>query len=481
MSAVCPADLRLRSRPAALILLFALCLPTIAGSADEKRLTIYSSQATYSLPIIDRNGREYIGLLEVLEPLGNVSAKIDGQRWKLRFRDVDGEFTQGKDRAKVHGRDAALFGPFLLENGRGLVPVVSVSTLFPRFVGGPVTFTEASRRLFIGNTATRFTTEITGTAPPKLVLNFTSPVNPTIATEPGRLRMVFRREPVIAPGTSTMKFNDPTIPSATYSEANGQVEIDVNSTASLMASFSNEGRTITIAPVSQATNAPAAAQAPQMPATEPPAPPVLPGAPAPAPVPRHFYAVIDASHGGDDHGVALAGNLLEKDVTIGFARQLRQELQNRGISALVLRDSDATLSADQRAIFANTVHPVIYIAMHAAADGHGVRVYTALLPAAGNNDGPFVSWDTAQFAYLSASQAASDGIASELRKRQIPVRTLPAPLRPLSNITSAAVAIEVAPPSTNIAELASPAYQQNLASTLANGILAVRDKLGAAR
>jgi N-acetylmuramoyl-L-alanine amidase len=455
-------------------------LTTPAGSADEKRLAIFSASAAYSLPITDRDNHEYVGLLEVLDPLGSVTAKNEGPRWRLRFHNVDAEFTLGKDRAKVRGRDIHLPAPFLYEGNRGLVPLASLSTLLPQLVGSAVTLNEASRRLFIGNVATRFTAELNSTNPPRLVLNFTAPVNPTIATEPGRLRMVFRRDPLIAPVSPNLKFNDATIPSAAYSESNGQAEIDVNSTASLMASFSNEGRTITISAVVQPTP-PALSQAPQMPSTEPPAPPVLPGAPVPAPVQRHFFAVIDASHGGDDRGVALSDKLLEKDVNLGFARQLRQELQNRGISALVIRDSDANLNADQRAIFANTVHPVIYIAMHAASDGHGVRLYTAMLPSSAENNGPFTNWETAQAQFLPASQSALEALSTQLRRRQIPVRTLFAPLRPLNNVTAAAVAVEVAPPGTNITELASPAYQQSIAALLANGVAAIRDKMGAPR
>ena len=454
------------------VLVLLTALP--AGSADEKHLSIYSASTNYSLPIADREGREYIGLLEILEPLGTVSAKNDGRRWRLRFGGIEAEFIQGRDRAKVHGREVTLFGPFLLENDHGLVPIVSLSPLLPRFLASPVTFNEASRRLFIGNIANHFTVELT---PPRLVFNFTAPVNPTIATEPGRLYMIFRRDPVVSSGSPTLRFNDPAIPSATYSESNGQAEIDVKGTVPLIASFSNQGRTITIAPVEQAQTAPSTSQAPQMPATAPSAPPpVLSTAPAPTPVPHHFFAVIDASHGGQDRGVALSDTLQEKDVVLGFARQLRQELQKRGISALVLRDSDATLTADQRAIFANTVHPVIYVALHAASDGHGVRLYTSLLPAAPDNNGPFLSWDAAQAAFLTTSQSALDAIATALRQQQIPVRTLSAQLRPLNNITAAAVAVEVAPPGTNVAELAAPAYQQALASTLANGIAALRDR-----
>jgi N-acetylmuramoyl-L-alanine amidase len=112
--------------------------------------------------------------------------------------------------------------------------------------------------------------------------------------------------------------------------------------------------------------------------------------------------VIDASHGGDDRGETLSPTLFEKDVTVALARSLRQELESRGITVLDLRDSDATLSLDQRAYVTNTNRVAIYIALHATASGHGVRVYTALLPYGGDDRGPFHSWNTAQHAFLTA-------------------------------------------------------------------------------
>jgi N-acetylmuramoyl-L-alanine amidase len=462
-----------------LLLLLVLILP--AGSADEKRIAIYGAATNYSLPVLDRNGHEYVGLLEIVEPLGNVNARVDGTHWRLRYNDLEADFTNGKTRAKVRGRDFDLSGNFLLEGGRGLVPIASLAALLPRILGTQVAVNEGARRIFVGNVATHFTAQLNHTNPLRLVMNFTAPVNPTIATEPGRLRMVFRREPIVAPGSPTLTFDDKTIPSATYSENNGTAEIDVNSTAPLMASFSNEGHTITITAASPAAAAVAGAPAPvASPSTTPAS---APSAPAVAPMaPRHFFAVVDASHGGDDPGVALASQLLEKDVTLSLARRLRQELESRGISTLSLRDTDGGLTLDQRAAFANTAHPAIYITLHAASDGKGVRVYTALLPAGGENNGPFVAWDTAQTAFLPASQLAAQGVSAELQKRQIQVRTLAAPLRPLNNVTAAAIAVEVAPPSTtDVMDLNMAAYQQNVASAVANGIVTVRDRLGVPR
>jgi N-acetylmuramoyl-L-alanine amidase len=468
-----------RIHPALLaLLLIAAIVP--AGSADEKRISIYSPSANYSLPVVDRNGHEYVGLLEILEPLGTVNSRTDGLHWKIRYNDLEADFVNGKTRAKIRGRDFDLPSDFLLESGRGLVPAASLGALLSRILNLPTAFNENSRRLFVGNVATHFTAQLNRTTPLRLVMNFTAPVNPSIATEPGRLRMTFHREPIVAPGSTTLTFDDKTIPSATYAENNGTAEIDVNGTAPLMASFSNDGRTITIAAAPQQSAALPQAQPPAAGSTaSPTSAPAEPAPPAAVALSaRHFFAVLDASHGGDDPGVAIAPQLLEKDVTLALARRLRQELEARGISTLMLRDSDGGLTLDQRAIFANTAHPVIFISVHAASAGRGVRLYTSLLPAGGENNGPFISWDTAQTRFLPASQLAAQGVAAELQKKQIQVRTLPAPLRPLNNVTAAAIAIEMAPPGTDAMGLNLPAYQQNVASGLANGIAAVRDRLG---
>ena len=156
----------------------------------------------------------------------------------------------------MQGREADLGGKFLLENNRGLVPVASLSSLLPRFLGGPVTLHEESARLFIGSVATHFTASLSADNPPRLVFHFTAPVNPTMATEPGALRMTFTREPLVAPASPTLTFGSKAIPSAIYSESNGMAVVTVNTSIPVMANFSNDGHTVTISP----TSAPVVAQ-----------------------------------------------------------------------------------------------------------------------------------------------------------------------------------------------------------------------------
>ena len=465
-------------------LLAAILLSAIlpSGAAGEKHLSVYSVAANYSLPLVQREGRDYVGLLELLEPLGAVSGKLEGSRWRLRYNSrVQGEFQIGKTRAHVQDRDADLGGKFLLENGRGLVPVSSLASLLPRFLGGPATLHEESNRLFIGSVATHFTASLSSDNPPRLVLHFSAPVNPTVATEPGSLRMTFSREPLVSPASPTLTFGSKAIPSANYSENNGSAVLTVNASVPVMATFGGDGRTITVTATSAAAqSAPApgqtSPQAPQTPAASSPA------ATTPAvPTPRRYFAVIDATHGGDDHGETLSPTLLEKDVTVALAHSLRQELESRGISTLVLRDSDANLSVDQRAVFANADHAAIYIALHAASIGRGVRVYTSLLPYGEDDHGPFRSWNTAQRPALPLSHTAAVAITGELQRRQIPVRDLSAPLRPLNNVAGPAVAVEVAPQGADVSQLTAPDYQQLVMSAVATAVAAVRDQLGAAQ
>jgi len=157
---------------------------------------------------------------------------------------------------------------------------------------------------------------------------------------------------------------------------------------------------------------------------------------------------------------------------------MRQELESRGISTLVLRDSDANLSLEQRAAFANADHAAIYVAVHASSIGHGVRVYTALLPFGDDDRGPFRSWTTAQHPALPLSQSTAAAIASELQKRQLAVRNLSAALRPLNNLAGPAIAIEVAPQGSDLSQLTAPDYQQLVAGAIATAIASVRDQLG---
>ena len=64
---------------------------------------------------------------------------------------------------------------------------------------------------------------------------------------------------------------------------------------------------------------------------------------------------------------------------------------------------------------------------------------------------------------------------AELVSRKVPNTLLTAPLRPMNNITAPAIAIEIASPSDDVADIAKPAYLEQVAQAVAAGILASRN------
>jgi N-acetylmuramoyl-L-alanine amidase len=186
---------------------------------------------------------------------------------------------------------------------------------------------------------------------------------------------------------------------------------------------------------------------------------------------------VDASHGGEERGAILSEQISEKDVTLAFARLLRQQLEAKGLTTLILRDGDNALSVDQRADLVNQTHPRIYICIHASSLGKGARVYTGLMPPTnGESSGAFLNWNTAQAGFLALSQSVAAGLTQELQNEHLTARQLAAPIRPLNNIATAAVAIEIAP-NGDLASLESTEYQTSVANGIATSIANMRARL----
>jgi N-acetylmuramoyl-L-alanine amidase len=484
---------RALSNPRLARLLLALAVLWLGGdvsrSMEERRVSVYAPQTSYRLAVVEHDRKEYVGLLDLLEPLGAASASSAGAEWTIRWNGVEARFTEGKAKGKVRGNKVDLAAPLVVENGRPLVPFHSLAMLLSRFLDTRVDVHESARRIFIGNAGARFTTELKKAEAPALVLNFSMPVSPAISTEGGRLKMVFTRDPVVS-ATENFSFDDKTISALTYDESSGAAELTVTGGAPLLASFSNGGRTITVSvapaqparaqtptPVPSAAGAPAAPPSPGTAA----APPGQ-GRTAAAEFPHsRFLVVVDASHGGAERGAELGNDIAEKDVTLAFARRIRVELQNRGIATVMVRDGDTALALEQRAEMANAAHAALFLTIHAGSMGSGVRVYSSMLPPSAEASVVFLPWETAQARYVNSSHAVADGITLELGRRRVPSESLEAPVRPLNNIAAAAVAIEVNVPATDPRAFHSPNFQLTVAGAVADAVLAARTRSEEAR
>lgn len=470
----------IRTSQVAVAAVAVLAAALLARSADDQRLAVFAPQARYTVPVVEREGTAYVPVLELVEPLAATQTRVESDKIRIRAGKVEAEFRPGRTRAKIGRGELELGAKVVVEGDRVLVPLHTVPLLLSRLLGVGSDLHERARRLLIEGAAIRFNAALRKGDPPALVLNFTAPVNPMVSTEPGKLRLTFARDAVVS-GTETLRFDDAPITGASYREAGGQAEFEVTAKAPLTAEFADGGKTIVITalPVA-ATSAPAPADSAAAPA-QAPAPGEQPGAP-PVPMftgqPRHrFLIVIDAAHGGDDPGAKLSDKLLEKDVTLAFARRLRAALAERGINAQLVRDGDTTLSYEQRAAAANGAHATVYVGVHAGTPGSSARLYTSLLPEAQLQPAAFQPWNSAQAAYLLPSRIVAQAAVEEFGKRKLPVVLMPANIRPLSSVAAAAIAVELAPPHGEADRIASGRFQEPLATALAAAIANAREPL----
>jgi len=98
--------------------------------------------------------------------------------------------------------------------------------------------------------------------------------------------------------------------------------------------------------------------------------------PLPSPAPRvaiteartpgRPLVLIDAGHGGRDPGaVSVSGEISEKELTLQFARELRDALAKKGrVRVALTRDDDRYLTLDQRSALARSIGASLYVSVH---------------------------------------------------------------------------------------------------------------------
>lgn len=255
--------------------------------------------------------------------------------------------------------------------------------------------------------------------------------------------------------------------------------------------------------IGQTTEAPPAA--PQPPVPVPPAEPPLLEA---SPTTGVRTIVIDAGHGGDEHGARGAQGTLEKDVTLGVARRLKAAIESRlGGRVILTRDSDQTVGLDERAAVANNNKADVFISLHANASvrtsAAGAEVFylsladygaqaqrvaqgeSEALPVlgGGTRDIEVILWEMAQARHIEASATFARLIEAALRERvpMSPRAIQQAPFRVLVGANMPAVLVEmgfITNPEQE-KQLASDAFQSSIVQALVDSLVRFRDSHGA--
>lgn len=81
--------------------------------------------------------------------------------------------------------------------------------------------------------------------------------------------------------------------------------------------------------------------------------------------------IIDAGHGGDDHGATGVSGAHEKEVTLGISRACARELRALGFDVIETRIEDEAVQLERRSALANARGAGIFVSIHANSAGRG--------------------------------------------------------------------------------------------------------------
>ena len=227
---------------------------------------------------------------------------------------------------------------------------------------------------------------------------------------------------------------------------------------------------------------------------------------------RFDRVVLDAGHGGDDHGAEGPAGLLEKELVLDVTRRLKARIESDGVRVVLTRDDDVYVPLDERTAIANRAGADLFVSIHAnaasARSARGVEIFFVALEASDDAARQLAERENA--AFREASPASPDdplasilgdlAAADQLRDSDefarlankevaalaasVPSRGVKqAPFVVLMGVSMPAALVEIGF-ITNPAEerdLASPRYRDRVADALARAVFEFADRYDARR
>ena len=222
---------------------------------------------------------------------------------------------------------------------------------------------------------------------------------------------------------------------------------------------------------------------------------------------RFDRVVLDAGHGGDDHGAEGPAGLLEKELVLDVTRRLKARIESDGVRVVLTRDDDVYVPLDERTAIANRAGADLFVSIHAnaasARSARGVEIFFVALEASDDAARQLAERENA--AFREASPASPDdplasilgdlAAADQLRESDefarlankevaalaasVPSRGVKqAPFVVLMGVSMPAALVEIGF-ITNPAEerdLASPRYRDRVADALARAVFEFADR-----
>ena len=208
--------------------------------------------------------------------------------------------------------------------------------------------------------------------------------------------------------------------------------------------------------------------------------------------------VVDPGHGGNDSG-ARAQGVLEKEITLDIARNLRSFLKREKYDVAMTRDTDTFVSLRQRAQLANVERADLFVSIHVnwvpSQECHAVETYylgpaddprAEKLAGQENHESGYQLADFRRLlegVYVNIRQAESRTLAQTVQQELVAVLGDANPAIRDQGVRSAPFLVLVATESPGIlaevsclsndeeaGRLADPAYRQRIARALFHGI-----------
>jgi N-acetylmuramoyl-L-alanine amidase len=100
---------------------------------------------------------------------------------------------------------------------------------------------------------------------------------------------------------------------------------------------------------------------------------------------RFDVVIVDAGHGGEDHGARGRAGLLEKQLVLDVAERLARRLRALQLKVVLTRDDDEFVPLESRTSVANDARGDLFISIHAnsakSAGARGIETYFVSLEA----------------------------------------------------------------------------------------------------
>jgi N-acetylmuramoyl-L-alanine amidase len=481
-----------------------LVLSLAAQPAAPAPYTVLTREARRPLPVRLINGQEMFAL-DDLAALFDLTSREDALAGGLTISTKAQTITlaAGQSLASAAGRVVSLPAPPVKEGRSWFLPIDFVPRALGPALGTRLELRRPSRLIVSGDLRVpRITARIEPSGVNTRVTFDVLPATPhTVVQEGARLLIRFDADALDA-ALPTSPVPD-VVKAVHVAESPLTVAIELGPRVASFKSADAAGERgagrIIVEIIAQTTVAPPAAQQPAAPAAPEP-PPLLEMSPAGT----IRTIVVDAGHGGDEHGARGPRGTLEKDVTLGVARRLKAAIEARmGARVILTRDADQTVGLDERAAVANNNKADLFISLHANASvrdtAAGAEVFYLSLgdygPQAqrvaqgesealavfggGTRDIDVILWEMAQARHIEASADLAAAVEASLRQRvpMSPRAIQQAPFRVLVGANMPAVLVEmgfITNPEQE-RQLASEAFQSTIVQALVDSLARFRD------